>query len=136
MKLMLKDIMPEDNTIIEGCDGPGGEKNLGYCTLGAIFAKQPKSFGFELIATLDLDTYRSYTFNERAVWRRLSDGTLWTARTAGCSCPQRYEEVDALDRLFNLDEVREEYKKAIAAGTGWPTPQEWAEFRVAVEAAR
>lgn len=70
----------------------------------------PEKFGLEQVAQIDYSD-GSYQFDYRVVWKSTKkDGTLYTARNAGCSCPSPFEEYTSLKELdrFSLSEVEEE----------------------------
>jgi len=72
----------------------------------------PEKFGLRLVGTMEYSDM-NYCFDTRAVWERLSDGTLYTARDSGCSCPTPFGQTTELDRLFSVSELEEEFQTAV-----------------------
>jgi hypothetical protein len=72
----------------------------------------PQVFGLELLDEFSYDN-ESYQFDIRAVWRD-AQGRVWTARDSGCSCPAPFERTTELDRVWNFDDLQEEYRAAVA----------------------
>jgi hypothetical protein len=50
----------------------------------------PAAFGYELVGMIEREP--DYDFNMLCVWRQLSDGRLFWAEDAGCSCPSPFED--------------------------------------------
>lgn len=89
----------------------------------------PELYGFERVAEIQWGE-ANYSFDLTCVLRRLSDGTLWYASDAGCSCPCPFENVYEWERLFNLDPLAppdEDYRQ--------PDLYEYREFLAKVNAA-
>jgi hypothetical protein len=94
--------------------------------------------GFTKIAELEW-SHRSYEFDLSGVWRRDSDGTLWTADDSGCSCPSPWDRVDTLTRLYSFEPFEERRKQQIKdiesfPGYGGVIQAEWDDFKATVEA--
>ena len=62
----------------------------------------PEHFDLEVIAEFDFSS-GSYEFDKRVIWKDLQDGTLYTARHSGCSCPTPFEDYES---KADLSEVR------------------------------
>lgn len=62
---------------------------------------QPEKFGLKMIGEVDFSD-GNYCFDYRAVWLH-EDGTLYTARDAGCSCPSPFETFTSLEKLDKWD---------------------------------
>lgn len=73
----------------------------------------PEKFGLTLVARMDY-SHESYSFDYRLVWKD-SEGRLWTARDAGCSCPTPFDPdtLKELDRLFSTDDLVDEFFNAM-----------------------
>lgn len=79
----------------------------------------PEKFGLTPVAEIELDN-ESYQFNIRMVWRH-TDGTLYTARDSGCSCPspfERYTKLEDLERLATQQQVDEITNEAHDSSAG------------------
>lgn len=87
-----------------------------------------KFVGFTKLDEIEWNN-ESYAFNITGVWRRDSDGTLWTADDHGCSCPTPWDGTDDLERLFNLHELETRYRDSRAK------PSEWKDFKNTVATA-
>src|SRR5260221_9559959 len=73
----------------------------------------PEKFGLTVVDEIELDN-ESYRFNIRMIWRH-EDGTLYTARDSGCSCPSPFEdytELEGLERIATRQQVDEIIKEA------------------------
>ena len=99
------------------------ERNVDYA---------PENYGLIFLCSLEYSD-RSYCFDTRKVWRRLSDNTLWTARDSGCSCPIAFEDTKELDRVFNIDDLWDEYKNAPEYERKNVAPADWENFKSAIE---
>lgn len=77
---------------------------------------QPEAFGLQPVAELDYSS-GFYEFDLRVVWQH-DDGTLYTARDAGCSCPSPFEDYTSLDKLdaVDLGLLQEELEHELAKG--------------------
>lgn len=62
---------------------------------------QPEKFGLTPVLEHDYSN-GCYQFDYRVIWRH-EDGTLYTARDSGCSCPSPFEEYTSLESLDILD---------------------------------
>lgn len=94
---------------------------------------EPERLGLTLVAELEYSD-RCYVFDTRKVWQRLSDNTLWTARSSGCSCPSPFEEVTELDRVFNLEDLEAEYLENDWRASN-VSPEQWQSFKEIVSKA-
>jgi hypothetical protein len=65
----------------------------------------PKAFSMQKVAEISWGAL-PYYFDITAVLRRVSDGTLWYASDAGCSCPDPFQDKLTWTRLFNLEPLR------------------------------
>lgn len=69
---------------------------------------EPVAFGAELVAELDLSE-PNWSFDLVCVWRRVSDGALFGAADAGCSCPVPFEDFGRLEDMTpirGVDDVK------------------------------
>lgn len=87
-----------------------------------------KFVGFTKLDEIEWDSEPDQ-FNITGIWRRDSDGTIWTADDSGCSCPTPWEDTTTLERLFNMDELIERYRKSNAGASAWES------FKATVEQA-
>lgn len=110
---------------------------MGYGTPDAYY--QPEALALEPIAEIDYSD-GCYQFDIRMVWRH-EDGTLYTMRDAGCSCPSPFEDYTTLESLDVLDlnaleaELAFEAVTAARYGSHEITPNDAAEFLKKVRAA-
>lgn len=77
------------------------DEYIGYRNVYA----HPKHYGLTQIALIDYSS-GSYEFDYRVVWKH-KDGTFYTARDSGCSCPSPFEtfySLQALDKL-SMDDL-------------------------------
>lgn len=79
---------------------------------------QPEKFGLKPVAEVDYSD-GCYQFDIRIVWRH-EDGTLYTMRDSGCSCPSPFEEYTSLESLdrFDLPEIENEVANELAKDYG------------------
>jgi hypothetical protein len=89
--------------------------------------------GLEPVAELDYSD-GCYQFDLRVVWKD-AEGRLWTARDSGCSCPSPFEDTTELDRVFNLDDLDEEFREASGSRSFCPSANDWLAFRDSVRGA-
>lgn len=68
----------------------------------------PEKFGMKQVGMIDFSS-GYYEFDYRVVWKH-KDGTYYTARDSGCSCPTPFEDYTKLDDLHiaNISELIEE----------------------------
>ncbi len=114
-----------DKLPLEGA-GDGWENNV---------YSNPEKFNLTLLDEFSYDN-ESYQFDIRAVWTD-KEGRVWTARDSGCSCPSPFENTTTLDRVWNFDELQEEYRAAVAyikehSYGSMGSPEQFAEFKQAV----
>lgn len=65
----------------------------------------PQEFNVTILGEIEFsDGY--YQFNTRVFWKG-KDGTIYTYRDSGCSCPTPFEDVSSLDDLtiVNSDDI-------------------------------
>lgn len=62
---------------------------------------QPEEFRLTPIAEIDYSD-GGYQFDLRVVWKH-EDGTFFTQRDSGCSCPSPFEWAGSLEKLDELD---------------------------------
>lgn len=86
---------------------------MGYDTADVYY--QPDKFGLVPVAEIDYSD-GSYQFDLRVVWRH-DDGTLYTARDSGCSCPSPFEDYTSLEHLDTLDMDTLRYELAQELGS-------------------
>lgn len=77
----------------------------------------PEKYGLTPLAEVDYSD-GNYVFDFRVVWVD-DEGTLYTARDSGCSCPSPFEDYKKLDQLDVVDynefrELRDEVRKYMA----------------------
>jgi hypothetical protein len=58
---------------------------------------QPEHFGLTPIGSID-DPNASYSFDDLIVWQH-TDGRIFWAQDAGCSCPSPFEDFTSLNQL-------------------------------------
>jgi hypothetical protein len=82
------------------------EIKMGYDSPDPFY--QPEKFNLTQVAMIDYSDGQ-YQFDYRVVWRH-EDGTLYTARDTGCSCPSPFENYHTLEDLevANIPELIEE----------------------------
>jgi hypothetical protein len=95
MKLNLADVRKPK------ADGSYWDGNVYYA---------PEQFG---LTTLDEAEHGgSYEFDTCVVWKD-SEGRLWWAQDAGCSCPTPFEDTTELDRVFTADDLPEGFREEL-----------------------
>lgn len=62
---------------------------------------EPDKWDLTPVAEIELSD-EDYQFDIVAVWKH-SSGTLYTARSSGCSCPTPFEEFASLEELSAVD---------------------------------
>jgi hypothetical protein len=89
---------------------------------------QSEKFGLTPVAEVDYSD-GCYQFDIRAIWRH-EDGTLYTMRDGGCSCPSPFEDYTTLESLdrFDLAEIEAEVAAELARDYGDFTDDRAAEF--------
>lgn len=62
-----------------------------------IWENSGRDTGYEIVGGINLDTSLMYAYEELRFYRRKSDGAIFGAFDAGCSCPEPFEMVTEAD---------------------------------------